>query len=77
MCHVCGRLVSAFVVEFVFPLDNVHCSVSEKLLNSQERDLRRALFSLKQIFQVRKLTFSKLLLMNLTGYFYVLFLASS
>ena len=27
--------------------------VSEKLLNSQDRDLRRALFSLKQIFQVR------------------------
>ena len=29
-------------------------SITEKLLNSSGRDLRRALFSLKQIFQVSK-----------------------
>lgn len=30
--------------------------ISEKLYNSSGRDLRRALFSLKQIFQVKKKT---------------------
>lgn len=34
-------------------LMNVNFIISEKLLNSNGRELRRALFSLKQIFQVK------------------------
>lgn len=34
-------------------LINVDFTISEKLLNSNGRELRRALFSLKQIFQVK------------------------
>lgn len=37
----------------VIYLINIYFTISEKLLNSNGRELRRALFSLKQIFQVK------------------------
>jgi hypothetical protein len=49
--HVPGALTSWYYVTALQTSCVCFC-VAEKLLNSEGRELRRALFSLKQIFQV-------------------------
>lgn len=58
----CSYPLCVFTICWVSLINFVCCFfISEKLYNSSGRDLRRALFSLKQIFQVKKETNAQVL----------------